>query len=1535
MASKVNTRFVVILVGVLVLLAAGGVLAARFALQKSAGDYIKLGDEASAAGDFSRAAGYYGVAVNKDQANVEYLKKWIEALSRTSPTTMQQYRDMYQREYRLALAGLAQADRGSYDSQVRYLAEWYEVLTSFPASLGDWEELAVLTAQSMERFDGTESERKRIGRYRGLALASALQLKGRRTPEEFQSAKEYLLAAIEADPEDEESVLALAGVELLEAQEARDRAEGGKADEIIRGVQRRLAEHVRDHPPAPGAALRLYQLRYSESTRSAPRGTTVRQAIEEIKDHLDSAVAAFEAAPAESIDGRQALQLSVSGGEMFDDLRPRVREVIRRVDSAQAANSRFLRAYGEVLLSTGQIDEAVEVFDRVAKLPRPPLSLRGLVLEQDRAMAVSGQAEAMFLAWQRATAVPERERLTGRLKEYRDALAALIGENESRVAALDARLAFIKGDIAGARTLITKYNEQTARSDATSVLLEAEIMRRLGNDGSAKEAYQRALRLQPGNTRALLSLADMEAADRNYREALVHLDLAVERLPTDTDLAKRRDEIKKLVDGTDPVLTEMLRIEREHLMGVGRNIPAAVAELNKLMVSSRDDARVAAVLATVLAADNKRDEALAIARRGLSKTPDHEPLKALVARLTAADPLQDQLAAVDNMVLTDVQKNIRKFEILARVGRREDARQYLEAAARLDPEFPAVVEYQFLEALAAGDKPQLERLVAVAERKNLDQLNGVTFRVRRDLARVQEFRADARAKEQSGDDVAAARLRSEAIDLLRSSRVLLRQITQADRTNLIAWRLLGAVDLELSDPAAAVDSFSKAVAIRPDDVSSIIGYLRALTATGALDRALDFARKSESAASGSEEFRAVWLALESDGPGGDRSKALEVRRSIASREPDNIQNRMALALLLMNTRNWDEASAEIGRVRERGAVGSAVALQAQLDVMRGEPQKAVDAYTAFIESIPEGQRTIGPYLEAARLMRRINQMNAAMAFYQGGRQYQDPKAMEVDREVGDVMYSLRAYQDAVRIYEQILDAGFKDDRDLVLARIVEGYLNLGQADKAQQAMARAGERVASNATMLMLSARIAAAQDDRARARRLLDQAVAADRTNPTVYVARADFNQVDPQLQRDVEADLVEALRLAPAYSPARVRLVQMFAAQGNQNEAIRQLREAVAADPLNDQVRMALIEALVSTNRGDEAAVVVEDTLRVRPDDLQWMMRGAQILMQLRKQQRALDLAQRAWDKSREIIPASLYVQMLLSVEPPDTRTAFRVLESRELNTDRNIDARLLRARVHLKAGNAPRAFEDVSAAVGLIDQTRPEMIRAFFTVLPDVYPEVRDRIAAVNSLEQNRAFDGWMRFFASLTRLQDPITEERGKSELTQLYEAAEDSSVKFACAGTLGSMAYQAKQFEEAVRWYRRALEINANDPEVNNNLAYTLASELGRAEEAVPHAERAVSVLPENPMLLDTLGVAYLGINDLEKAGMALMRAWSRATRPEERLPILVHMGQVRAREKNKAELAKVIEMLDQLIKAHPGVETPYVSQIGQLRQATD
>src|SRR5262245_6914643 len=100
MAGKVNTKFVVILSGGMVVLLTAAVAVGMFIKSRTGPDLIKKGDVCLAAKDFDGAEKYYSRAVNKDQTNIVYLEKWLECLSGWVPDTQPVYIDKYRGNYR-------------------------------------------------------------------------------------------------------------------------------------------------------------------------------------------------------------------------------------------------------------------------------------------------------------------------------------------------------------------------------------------------------------------------------------------------------------------------------------------------------------------------------------------------------------------------------------------------------------------------------------------------------------------------------------------------------------------------------------------------------------------------------------------------------------------------------------------------------------------------------------------------------------------------------------------------------------------------------------------------------------------------------------------------------------------------------------------------------------------------------------------------------------------------------------------------------------------------------------------------------------------------------------------------------------------------------------------------------------------------------------------------------------------------------------------------------------------------------------------
>lgn len=1517
MAGKVNTKFVVVAAVIAVALAGGAIIIGAKALSKSASDHIRMGDEAAAAGKWKDAIEHYSQGVNEDQKNVEYLKKWIGALEKFTPDSKQAYQEWYMQQYfGGALTGLALADTSSYDTQKRYLDEVYERARRLGADLATWESVARTADETLNRFTGDDQSRKKLTRYRGLGRTQVLAYKPQRTPDEVKAARQDLAAALEVLPGDQDVFLADVGLEMSEIQKLRDLQQSGDADTRLIALKRRMEDFAKSQAPAANVMLSRYQMELNDLGRVAPKGSTMRDIVLQLVPPLTATVEAFEKTPPEQIEGRRLISLAISGVAVVDTLNERTKALLEKVVEAQPNDTKFLNEYADYLLNTNQTEAAVAVWQKVVDMPTPPLSLRGMELMNDRPLAVNGQAEAMFLAWQQEKDNTKRADFAARAKKFRDQFVTLTGTDTPRVAAIDARLKYIDGDVNAARALISRYNDQTGRIDAQSVLFEGELMRRLENRGAAITAYKRVLELQPNNMRAMISLGELYAVEGDNPQALAYFQNASQRMPGDEGLKRR---VKDLEDSMkDPVLRQ-INAALDRVRGVNRDVPGAESILEKLARETGDDPRVMGAWAQVVAGDNRKDFAKQLVDRGLAKSPDHEGLKQLKSALSINDPVEANLATIDNQSTTPVQKLTQKYIVCVQAGQTERARQFLEQAKALGPTDPMVVEMAFIDAASRLDMDELNRLVKIAEDNNLDQLNGLLFRARRDIADAQRQRN--MAAEKAGDASAAEALRIQARKLLGDAMLSLKQVTTTDKANPIGWRLLGIVQLELGDqgdPAGALEAFNKALAIRPNDLQSITGKLRCLVMLGRLDEALTFARDSTRLAGRDEDFRKAWLGLESTAPNGDKSSAVRVRREILKSEPDNFTNRVALIYLLMDERRFDDAKAEIDAVKASGRGLEATEMYANWYYRQGNFSQAVQVYKDYIEALPEKDRTLAVYQQAARSMRNLGQPAASLDFLSSARHLQDPKLMEVDRETADTLYSLNQMNEALTIYQAILEAGYPDPGNLVRARVAEGLLNVGKAQEAAAMLDKIGEDATRGTTMLLLQARVAIGQNDRAKARRMLDQACAGATANdPVPFVARAEFNLVDPQMARDVEQDLKEAIRRQPAFATARVRLANLYAMQNNLAAGLAQLAEGVRVDPSNDDLRTLYCQMLLQLNRPDEAAQAVEDILKARPMDVNWMLKGSQLMTQIGRKQRAVDLARMAYEKAKDIVPADIYIKTLLNLDTPDTQTALKIVNAPEFSINKNITALLLRSRIYLKANKPELALADMKAACALLDRTKPEAIRSFFGVVDDLYPKSADKVALLGRLEEVGRFDGWMSFFAAIPRLEEPTTKPRAIDDLNRLAEG-QDKALQFASRGTLGIQAYKEGKLDEAAGFYRRALEIGPNDPEMNNNLAYTLLV-MGKAGEAVEPAERGVAGAPTNPMILDTLGAVYMEVGKLPEAERVLLRALNLARSPQDQFPVILHAGLLKLKQGDKSQAAQALDSLKKLRNQFPDV----------------
>lgn len=105
--------------------------------------------------------------------------------------------------------------------------------------------------------------------------------------------------------------------------------------------------------------------------------------------------------------------------------------------------------------------------------------------------------------------------------------------------------------------------------------------------------------------------------------------------------------------------------------------------------------------------------------------------------------------------------------------------------------------------------------------------------------------------------------------------------------------------------------------------------------------------------------------------------------------------------------------------------------------------------------------------------------------------------------------------------------------------------------------------------------------------------------------------------------------------------------------------------------------------------------------------------------------------------------------------------------------------------------------------------------------------------------------------------------------EAYTRASALAPRSAYPHALRGIAFEKmKRLPEAEAAYREALKIDPEDVRIMNNLAFVLASQKVKLDEALKLAERAVAKDGNRASLYDTLGVVYLARNDSKAARQA-------------------------------------------------------------------
>jgi tetratricopeptide (TPR) repeat protein len=1511
MATKVNTRFVVILSAVL-LLAAGGVLGLLYSvLYKSAAELAAAGDRLAAAGEYEAAARQYSKAVNKEQTNPEWLRKWRDALLKLTPTTTTDYEARYDKEYMQTLRQLALIQSDSLEAQHEYLGAWLRQFTDTNASRASWEFLASEATASIARAAAAPAlasnpARETLKRYRAIPrmriYLAGLDLPSSDLAEAVSDAGDVL----RVDPKDYETAFLLAYTHMRAAALAGRRGETTAEENAFRSAREVAEAFAKAAPEHPGSELLLMSLELEDLRRSVSSSANPQQArgrveaaVEMLRPRLREVAGRIRSWGAEHVDAnilgrfQQVEQMVDERGQS-----PLTLELARWALESRPDSSDLLLTVAGLLGDTGEYTEAIAYLERLVNLSDLPLSWAGLKRRYHVPQAMAMAADFLLRRADTLEEGPERAAAVAQAKAWRDRLAQRVPADSPALLLIDGGLRAMNQDWLSAKQLLTQYNSATNNADPEGLLRLAVVHMRVNEPGEARRRLQQSLERRPDHPRTMYMAAELELQLRNFEAAAAIYERLASMDPSNPIVTRRLSEINAALgkaESEDPVIRDVIAAARkaDGLDGSGGgDLEGAIRDLQAAVVTHNYDMRVVGELIRRLLEKNDRAGALQAARAARQARPDDPELRAIEAALAEPDPIRAQATLIRNSSAREMDKKRALLELYARNGRVEEAeREFAEAVAQA-PDEPWVLEMSFMRALGAKDYARAETLGRRAAEINLDRMGGRTFR-----ARI------AAAKGSPADAVA-----------------ILREGLDPGTATPEFWRLLGRMLVSAGRTAEAVEAFQRAVAMRPSDVILTKDLITALMQQDRRSDALAAARAAEKFAGGDLEFFEMLMILEQSA--GDKNRVVQLRERLRSRDPSNRANLLGLASVYLDLRQFDKARAVIDSIRRESDGLDAVTLDARWYADRADYPAARRVFAEYISALPDDRRTAEPYLAYATFMFSINDVQTAYVALLQARRYQSASMMEADKGLGDFLIQNGRWDEAVAPFERVVKAGADDEVSTYTKRLIEAYIRSDRAREAQAMLDRMGPAaVEKDVVLLLLTGEVAAANNDLARQQRIINRAIELFPTEPMAYLKRAQLARGKPDQIPEAIQDLSAALRIQPNHWQSLRLRADLYLSQQKWDEAFADLRAAIRANPRLDELRAQLIDALMDRGRLNEAIEVADEALTVRPNDLALMVELGDRFAAMRHWAQCVKYYRLAWEQTRNPIAAQKLLDGLLLQTPPLLADAEVVLRQVGAEIERNPGLLMARGKLSSARGRMADAKKDATTALRLIRNTDVPSMSAWFAESRRMITDQSELLRFYEQLQESTpTHRDWMRLMTATVLAQDP-SDRNGPARAVALLEtwqnSAEPPAVRRQMLSLLSTTLYHMGRYERVEEVCRLGLRDFPDDAELLNNLAFTLAKHLNRPDEALPLAEVAVRNAPPSGRseALDTLGYTQYRLGMLDQAEATLFDALQVSRTVPARFASSMHLGLVYAQKKNRerasALLAEVERMMAQ------------------------
>ncbi len=672
---------------------------------------------------------------------------------------------------------------------------------------------------------------------------------------------------------------------------------------------------------------------------------------------------------------------------------------------------------------------------------------------------------------------------------------------------------------------------------------------------------------------------------------------------------------------------------------------------------------------------------------------------------------------------------------------------------------------------------------------------------------------------------------------LPGAMALAESATAKDPKLVEAWQLKGDLFVAQNETDKAIAAYREALAVKPDYVAAHAAIVGQLASQGKLEDAGKQLEAMQKVAPKNPQtlYLQATLAYRQK----NFAAAKEAIQGVLQVAPDYLPGLLLSGAIDYELKSYAQAEASLTKVLQR-APNAAFARRvlAATYLRERQPAKALDTLKPLLETnqIDTALASLAGevYLQNGNLEEgsRYFEMAAKM----------DPKSAPARTALALTHLAKGETDRAFRELEETAAADTGTRADLAL---IAASMRKRDYARALTAIDALEKKQPDNPLAQNLRGGVALAKRDVAGARTSFEKALAIDKgyVPAAANLARLDIAEKKPD---DAKKRFEAVLEKDPKNVQALLALAELRAnAGGTADEVAALINKAIAADPKEVTPRLALIGLHLKNQDTKKAINAANDGLAALPDN-------PQLVHALGRAQQAAgdtEAALTTFNKLVQLAPGSPLPWIRIAevqVQAKNNGAAMQSLRRALAVKPDLVDAQVALMRLEIADGK-PKEALTVARDIQRQRPTQP----VGFLLEGDVHASQKAWKEAIAAYRAGlkvapESTETALKVHAALGASGAAADAERFATTWTK--DHPKDSGFRFYLAQT----ALARKDYATALAQYRSVLAIEPSNAMVLNNAAWT-AAQL-KDPKALEYAEQANKLVPDNPMIMDTLGV---------------------------------------------------------------------------------